>query len=240
MTNYPQFFTSLSTKSSNTKTGEIAVSTTSRESCPLFCALRLSGCYADGYRTQRHWNLVTEQKRGVQPEEFLIQLRKLHATDMFRHNVAGDLIPKVNNPNQINQQFLTELFKATSHLFAAWTYTHHTLQGADGEVNRQMILNINSQGKFIVNVSTESKDVAAQLHKEGFMVTVVQPEGLPTAFRHQGVSFVQCPATLDGSSITCKTCGGLRGKPLCARKRDVVVVFPAHGTRKRKAAEKCS
>ena len=234
-------FTSLTVPSSNSKTGAIAVSTTSRDSCADDCPLKGDdGCYAEaGYYTRLHWDYVTSGKRGVPPLEFIMQVSKLPANEMFRHDIAGDLWKHPENSKQIYFPYLEKLAKASSHLYAAWTYTHHTLDGIDGARNKQAIFDV-EQYDFIINISTESLDVAAKWQKEGFMVTVVQPEGGPTAFRHNDVSFVQCPATLPNSTITCQTCGGRKGKPLCATIRKVVVVFPAHGSRKKKAAAHCS
>jgi hypothetical protein len=234
-------FAALTVPSSNSKTGRIAVSTTSRDNCADDCPLKGDdGCYAEsGYYTRLHWDQVTSGKRGVPPLEFIMQVSKLPANEMFRHDIAGDLWKHPENSKQIYFPYLEKLAKASSHLYAAWTYTHHTLDGIDGARNKQAIFDV-EQYNFIINISTESLDVAAKWQKEGFMVTVVQPEGGPTAFRHQNVSFVQCPATLPDSTITCQTCGGRKGKPLCATIRKVVVVFPAHGSRKKKAAAHCS
>ena len=50
------------------------------------------------------------------------------------------------------------------------------------------------------------------------------------------VTFIQCPATMEGSKIGCNNCGGSRGA-LCTRKdRDYVVTFPAHGSGKKSIA----
>ena len=232
----------LTLNSQNKKTGSIAVSTTSRHTCPESCPFRSGeGCYADGYHTSLQWNRVTRGDSGESPDAFITRIRNLPRNEMFRHNVAGDLWPDLVYPRQIDQDAVSRLSDAASHLYASWTYTHHTLDGIDGAINKSFILENNLRNRFIINLSTESIATAARLHKQGFAVTVVQPEGLPTAFRHDDVSFVQCPATLPNSNITCKTCGGRRNKPLCARgDRNVVVVFPAHGQRKVKAAAHCS
>lgn len=237
-----EMFSALTSNSSNKKTGPITVSTTSRHSCPACCPfLGDEGCYADaGYYTRLFWDKVTAGKAGVKPRDFIKQVKKLPANEMFRHDIAGDLWPDPAYPKQIFATYLNELAKATSHLFAAWTYTHHTLDGIDGAINKHLILTNNATTNFVINLSTESLDLAAKLQKEGFMVTVVQPEGLPTSFKHHEVPFVQCPATLPNSNVTCRTCGGRRGKPLCASIRKVVVVFPAHGSRKAKAITHCS
>lgn len=236
------YHTALTLVSQNKKVGPgVAVSTTSRHSCPSSCPLTgANGCYADaGYYTRMFWDKVTAGKAGLSPELYIEQVKLMPRNAMLRHNVAGDLWPDPYFPKQIDPRLLGLLSRATKHLYAAWTYTHHTLEGVDGASNTVSIKFAEAQG-FIVNVSTESKDLAAELHKKGFMVTVVQPEGLPTAFRHNGVKFVQCPATLPGSQITCTTCGGRYKKPLCATKRDVVVVFPVHGNRKVSATKQCS
>jgi hypothetical protein len=236
-----EFFTALTTDSANKKTGNIAVSTTSRNSCAVGCPfLNENGCYADaGYHTRMYWDKVSSGKKGVSPLDFIKLVHNLPGNEMFRHNVAGDLWTTKENVKEIDLCLLSKLAKASSHLYAAWTYTHHELDGEVGTKNRTAIKE-SAKYNFIINISTESLDVAAQRHKEGLLTTVVQPEGLPTSFQHNGVSFVQCPATLPGSTITCRTCGGRRNKPLCARGRDVVVIFPAHGSRKKVAVTHCS
>ena len=237
----------LTINSGNAKTGNIAVSTTSRHSCAPGCAFNHGeGCYNEaGYYTRIYWDKVTNGHVGHSPEVFIQHVKKLPAAEMFRHNIGGDLWVIEEEKESIDFELAISLAKSASHLYAAWTYTHHTLApGAEympGTWNRDVILDINQRYNFTINISTESRDVASKLHKEGFMVTIVQPDNCPTAFRHDGVSFVQCPASLPGSDIVCKTCGGKRGKPLCARKdRNCVVVFPTHGTQKAKAAKHCS
>lgn len=236
-----EFFTALTVDSANKKTGDIAVSTTSRNSCAPGCPfLGEGGCYAEaGYHTRMYWDKVSEGKKGVGPLAFIKSVYNLPGNELFRHNVAGDLWTALPNRKLIDVNLLTKLAKASSHLYAAWTYTHHELDGEIGKQNRAAIKEAQKYG-FIVNISTESLDVAAQRHKEGLLTTVVQPASKPTSFKHQGVSFVQCPATLPDSEITCRTCGGRRNKPLCARVRNVVVVFPVHGSRKRVAVTKLS
>jgi len=235
-------FSALTLSSSNKKTGPISVSTTSRCSCPECCPLQGDqGCYAEaGYYTRLFWDKVTAGKAGAAPREFIRQVAGLPPRSMFRHNVAGDLWPNPDYPDTIFSLYAWELAVATKHLHAAWTYTHHTLDGISGCLNKSTIAAITNTTNFVINVSTESLDTAAHLHKSGFMVAVVQPEGLPKSFRHSGVLFVQCPATLPGSGITCSNCGGKRGKPLCASIRKVVVVFPAHGSKKLAAASHCT
>jgi hypothetical protein len=55
--------THLTLKSSNSKTGPIPVSTSSRDSCPPDCAMRAE-CYADAGPLALHWSAVTRAERG--------------------------------------------------------------------------------------------------------------------------------------------------------------------------------
>lgn len=226
----------LTLESSNGKTGKIAVSTTSRKSCAPGCALAgENGCYAEaGYYTRMHWDAVTAGTRGQPPVDFINRVASLPADSLFRHNVAGDLWPGVR-PNLIDNTRLNMLADATKHL-TAWTYTHHE----KNLVNLAAIRAAIRRG-FTVNLSTESKKEAAIFHKRGYPVTCVVPKDSPRSFRYKNTLFKQCPATLEGSTVTCETCGGAKGKPLCSlARRNFVITFPVHGGRSTAAASQCS
>jgi len=214
----------LTTKSSNDKTGPIAVSTTARTSCPTTCPLAgEGGCYAEaGYYTRMHWDAVTAGTRGLSVLEFISAVAKLRPGSKFRHNVAGDLW---HDGGAIRADLLRKLADATAHLRAAWTYTHHLRTSANLAAIRSAI-----RRGFTVNLSTEVRSEAAKFAKRGLPVVCIVPEGSPAKFEHNGVAFRQCPATFDGSPTQCENCGG--GIPLCARAdRNFVITFPVHGTR---------
>lgn len=221
--------------SGNTKTGRIAVSTTARRSCPPTCPMR-AACYADaGYYTRMHWDKVSDGTRGVEWHRFLFALRRLPDGAYFRHNVAGDLW-QTPAKRQISVSKLRQLREATDHLGARWTYTHHKRSAA----NLRAVKYSNAMG-FTVNLSTENRDDAAMLATKGHPVTCVVPEDAKANGRHLGVRFVQCPATREGSTVTCETCGGCNGKPLCSMAdRDFVITFPAHGSRSARVPATCS
>lgn len=228
--------TSLTLESSNSKTGKIPVSTTSRNSCPSSCSLAgTGGCYADaGYYTRMHWDLVTAGKRGLPAVDFIDQVRTIPAGSRFRHNVAGDLWPGLQ-PHLLDGARLRLLAEAASHLIG-WTYTHHAKVSANLAAIRSAI-----RRGFTVNLSTESRGEAAAFAKRGYPVTCVVEGGLPKAFQFNGVTFRQCPATVEGSDVMCSTCGGQNGRPLCAiADRKFVVTFPVHGGRAKAAAAACS
>jgi len=222
----------LTTKSSNDKTGPIAVSTTARTSCPATCPLAgEGGCYAEaGYYTRMHWDAVTAGTRGLSVLEFISAVAKLRPGSKFRHNVAGDLW---HESGAIRADLLRKLADATANLKAAWTYTHHLRTSANLAAIRSAI-----RRGFTVNLSTEVRSEAAKFAKRGLPVVCIVPEGSPAKFEHNGVTFRQCPATFDGSPTQCENCGG--GIPLCARAdRNFVITFPVHGTRAKVATASC-
>lgn len=228
--------TALTLRSSNSKTGPIAVSTTSRLSCAPGCPLSgKNGCYAEaGYYTRMHWDAVTDGTRGQPPVDFINSVSALPDGSLFRHNVAGDLWPGIK-PNLIDGVRLTMLADAAQHL-TAWTYTHHE----KNQVNLAAIRAALRRG-FTVNLSTESKKEAAIFHKRGYPVTCVVPENSPNSFRYKNTTFKRCPATVEGSTVTCATCGGAKGKPLCSlANRNFVIAFPVHGSRSSAAEAQCS
>jgi hypothetical protein len=222
----------LTLKSNNDKTGAIPVSTTSRISCPPTCPLAGDGgCYAEaGYYTRMHWDAVTAGTRGLPVLEFIAAVAKLKPGSKFRHNVAGDLW---HEGGAISADLLRKLADATTHLKAAWTYTHHLRTRGNLAAIRSAI-----RRGFTVNLSTEVRSEAARFAKRGLPVVCVVPEGSPAKFEHDGVTFRQCPATFDGSPTQCASCGG--GVPLCARaNRSFVVTFPVHGGRAKVATTAC-
>jgi hypothetical protein len=223
----------LTVRSSNSKTGPIAVSTTARPSCPPTCPLAGDdGCYAEaGYYTRDHWDRVTAGTRGVPPEQFIAQVAALRPATFFRHDVAGDLW---HEAGRIHAALLRRLANATRHLGAAWTYTHHLRTAANLAAIRSAL-----RRGFVVNLSTESRSEAARFTRRGYPTVCVVPEDAPAHFEHDGIRFRQCPATFDGSPTQCATCGG--GTPLCARAdRTFVITFPVHGNRSATAATSCS
>jgi hypothetical protein len=228
----------LSFPSGNAKTGPIAVSSTSRLTCPSSCSLAgEQGCYAEaGFRTRLHWDRLSAGRLGSTAAAFIQQVAALPAGVMFRHCVAGDQWPDPADPLRIDQALLLQLAKATRHLRAAWSYTHFPM----GPTNQATLRQAAARG-LVVNASTESRSIAAGLQRQGIPAVCVVPPDAPAVFRHEGVRFVACPATRAGSGVQCSSCGGRWGLPLCAQPaRSFVVTFPAHGARAVAAASHCS
>lgn len=217
----------LTKKSSNKKTGPIAVSTTSKDSCPSDCPLRGNGCYADSGPLRLHWDAVSEgpwrdKPRGTDIESFLADIGTLPEGSCFRHNQAGDLM---HQNGIINRHVLWQLASVCGERkLNAWTYTHHNLDVSD---NRISVFNANKLG-LTINVSAHSQQHAAQHHKSGIPAVCIVPKGeTRTHWEYDGVKFLVCPAQT--SDKTCAEC------KLCAIKdRACIIAFKAHGTQAKK------
>jgi len=232
---------SLSFPSDNGKTGPIAVSSTSRHTCPTSCPLAGDqGCYAEaGYRTRLHWDRLSRGESGLAAAAFIKQVAALPAGVMFRHCVAADQWPDPADPLRIDQALLLQLARATRHLRAAWSFTHFPM----GPENQAAVAHAAAKG-LVINASTESRSVAARLQRQAIPAVCVVPPDAPAVFHHEGVRFVACPASRGGkggSKIQCSSGGGRFGLPLCAQAdRPFVITFPAHGPRAAAAAAHCS
>jgi len=208
-------------KSRNKKTGPMAVTTTSKESCPPDCPLKDGACYAEAYPLKGRWDEITERKRGVGLPALLALIQTIEPGEMWRHNQAGDL-PSADGV--INRAALSALADANTNR-VGYTYTHHdVIANLD---NRQAVRTANDEG-FTVNLSANSLADADTLADTGAgPVVVVLPSTQTTNTETPaGRRVVVCPATIR-DDVSCATC------QLCARDRSTIVGFPAHGTRKR-------
>ena len=215
--------------SSNSKTGDIAQTYTSPNSCPNSCVFKKSGaCYAKAnFHCAMQWKR-TEKEEGknlVSPSS----LRKWVEENtgrgaMIRHNVAGDIA--YMGTDKISARLLSVLIEAYRGR-RAYTYTHCKPSGR----NLSLVRASCSRG-FTVNFSCESINVADAVMAAGAPAVLAVPEILPKDFKSPaGRRVVMCPAQTH-ESVTCKSCG------LCARAgRSVIVAFAAHGSKKRIAIE---
>jgi hypothetical protein len=215
-------------KSSNKKIGDIPCTTSSRKTCPSACPLSgKGGCYAEaGYYTRLNWNKVDSGERGNSFESLLESVRKLPDGQLWRHNVAGDLVPAEDNV--IDVKALEQLTEA-NHGRKGFTYTHYPILNP---ANMLAVKRANESG-FTVNVSTNSIDEARELESANLglpIVTIVPNENFWEDSNRVG-DIVRCPAEIS-DKVTCKSCG------LCANaNRSTIVGFTPHGSRK-SAAQK--
>src|ERR1700758_116653 len=234
--------------SQNAKTGPIPVSITERTSCWPGCALYENGCYAETGALAMHWNRVSRGQAGGSWSEFCAKVAALRPGRLWRYAQAGDL--PGYGPG-IDVELLNELVAANSGKNAI-AFTHKPVLGDDPVVveNRRLIAAATKAG-FTVNLSADNPAHADRLADLGIapVVTVLARAYASTAVRHRfkrqrdqwaetisewrdraaslprytpaGRRIAVCPATY--SDATCKTCGA------CARVRDAVIGFPAHG-----------
>ena len=113
----------LTPNSSNIKLGMgVAVSTSSKETCPDSCPLKANGCYANGGPLLRHWNAVSNGERGNDWNGFVSAVESLPIGWKFRHNQAGDLPGQNENIDSEKLSMLSDAVKKRK--LVAWTYTH--------------------------------------------------------------------------------------------------------------------
>ena len=212
--------THLTLKSSNSKTGPIPVSTSSRASCPPDCAMRAE-CYADAGPLALHWSAVTRAERGDDWPVFVAKIAALPDATFWRHDQAGDLRPLATKPT-VDPVALGELVAANAGR-RGFTYSHWRDAASLG-----WIRHANAWG-FTVNLSANDLADADTLAdtNAGPVVCVLPSTTTANTTTPAGRRVVVCPAT-QRDDVTCATC------QLCQRQRDVIVGFPAHGNRHRR------
>jgi hypothetical protein len=234
--------------SQNAKTGPIPVSIIERASCWPGCALYEKGCYAETGALAMHWRRVSRGLAGGAWSEFCAKIAALRPGRLWRHAQAGDL---PGYGAQIDGELLHELVAANAGKQVI-AFTHKPVLGGDPVAveNRRLITTAVKAG-FTVNLSADNPAHADALAELGVapVVTVLARAYARRAVRHRykrrrdewaetiaewrdrtaslprftpaGARIAICPATY--TDATCKSCGA------CARVRDAVIGFPAHG-----------
>jgi len=170
-----------------------------------------------------HFRAVTKGERGTPWKQFVKDVSDLPPDELWRHNQAGDL---PGEGEDIDSEEMDALVRANVGR-RGYTYTHkyNTL------LNRDLIRRSNERG-FTVNLSANSPAHADELSALdiGPVVTVLPTEQTTNLKTPAGRRIVVCPAATH-DDVSCRTCG------ICQKpKRDAIVGFPAHGTRKKKAS----
>lgn len=202
--------------SRNAKTGPMAVTTTSANSCPPDCGFRRNGCYAESGPLALHWRTVSAGQRGGSFDELLQEISTLRRQTLWRHNQAGDLTPCA--PGTIDARLLARLAMANRGR-RGFTYTHYR----PTRPNQAAIRSANECG-FTVNLSAQTLAQADAYAAVGVApVVVVLPVGATKPARTpEGRLVVVCPASVGNTD--CLNCG------ICQqRDRAAIVGFPAHG-----------
>jgi len=207
----------LSPRSANAKTGPIPVSTTTRATCPVDCAMR-DACYASSGPLALHWSAVSSGARGTDWSTFTASIAALPDGQLWRHNQAGDL---PGDGRTVDAAALGDLVRANIGR-RGFTYSHYR-----DAASLDWIRHANAWG-FTVNLSANSLADADTLAdtNAGPVVVVLPSDTTQNTRTPAGRRVVVCPAT-QRDDVSCDTC------QLCARPRDTIVGFPAHGTKRR-------
>ena len=207
-------------RSTNAKLGRMAATYRTADSCPSYCPLMGSGCYAAGRI------FAIPERTGQEGHGALLALRETLPTGgALRANVCGDLLD--------SGTFDTEHAAALSAVATGrpdvdvWTYTH-----AWPELSPDAVPGVT------VNASTESVDGIRAARAAGWPVVVVDSVDNPLAGTTvDGVRVVACPATVrDGVTCeSCRLCARPATSPRTGRPRPVVS-FRVHGPARKRAA----
>ncbi len=224
-------------KSTNKKTGPMPVSTTSKDACAPDCAFLDDGCYAKYGPLGMLWTGMTKAGpnasfrsgvatvRTIDWSGLCANVKALPDGQIWRHNQAGDL-PHAGGRIDCNK--LARLVRANTGK-RGFTYTHHNV--LQSKPNRDAVADAVADG-FTVNLSGNNlahADMLADLAIAPVVVVLPVEAGREGTVTPKGRRVVTCPATYR-DDVSCVTC------QLCARMREVIVGFPAHGAGRHKAA----
>jgi len=209
--------------SRNEKTGPMYVSTQAKGTCWTGCAYYNAGCYADGGPLGMHWAKVSDGRRGGTFEEFIAAVEALPPIAPWRYGQAGDL-PGENE--KIDRRKLRRLVRANNRR-PSIAYTHKPVLD---NVAHQIAIWEANQGSFTINLSGNDLSHADALADLDIapVVVVLPRDATSNTVTPAGRKVVVCPAT-QRDDVTCVKC------MLCARQRDFIIGFPAHGVSAKRA-----
>lgn len=226
---------SLTPVSRNKKLGPMPASTSARATCPTSCALKDNGCYAEFGPMSIFWSKVDRGEAGGEFDHFVKQVEQLPKRQIWRFGQAGDL---PGEGEAIDRDQMIRLARSNRQRpVIAFTHKPPTPE------NLAILAEARTLG-FPVNLSANSVEHADELSVHGHNVVVLLPQTYQrqdhetkTEYRARinllpkhtpaGSRLAVCPATY--TDTTCLRCGACASKAL----RDVIIGFPAHGSRRR-------
>jgi len=208
-------------RSSNSKLGRMAATYRTADTCPSYCPLMGSGCYAAG----RIFSIP--ERTGQEGNGALLALRETLPTGgALRANVCGDLLDTSGRLDSEHAAALSAVALDRPDV-AVWTYTH-----AWPELRPDAVPGVT------VNASAESVDGIRAARAAGWPVVVVDTAEHPLAGSTvDGVRVVACPATVrDG--VTCESCRlcALPARSTRTGRPRPIVSFRVHGPAHKRAA----
>jgi len=208
--------------SRNPKTGPMLAIYYPRRSCPSTCPLRGDGgCYGENGPLAWNWNRL-DRSDADKELQVLQAIKRQPRGAMWRDAVVGDQKPTTPNGRNICEKTLKAKTRANAGR-PVLAFTHHRINKHNLRVLRDAL-----RDGFQINLSADNLRDADRKADTGLPVTVVMPSDAPkVSWTPKGRKVVRCPASNSGKKVTCSTCG------MCARTRDYIIGFPAHGTRKK-------
>ena len=139
--------------------------------------------------------------------------------------------------NKIHWDYLDAVLDAKVRGGRSWTYSHFKFEDISLKQNKNFNFNFlyrirESKNHTTINRSTDTIDDAVAVHNKGYpTVVTLSDKNVRKNFVHKDIQFVRCPSEYN-KKVGCANCD------LCARKdRDFVVVFHAHGAKKKLVGE---
>lgn len=223
--------------SGNSKTGNIPVTYTEKESCPSTCMHYKTTCFAGLGHTNIGWEKTSLPKvyknnnaSGLTIAELVNYIRTIKIGSTFRHNIGGDLPGKGNHLNKAELKAIIHACENRS--LKGFCYTHKKTPSQIALYQKIRSSN------FVINLSADSIKEVDNLWNTGLPLVVTLPSDAPNVtVTPNGHKIVACPAekfnvTCGGSKDT-RACGG-EGGPLCTRAdRTYAIGFRAHASRVR-------
>lgn len=212
-------------KTANQKTGAVAVTYRSQESCPTDCPLRGSGCYAETGPVGIHTRRLNRSGASV-PEiarEHAAAIDALPADRALRIDIVGD----DPTPESARATGRTADRYRQRGGGPIWKYTH-----AWRRIAR------NAWGASIsLLASCETREDVTEAHAQGFAVALAAESFETAAEMLAGSGFrpVPCPAQT-GRAASCDTCR-LCWRDDALRAARSVIVFQAHGSGAKRARD---
>lgn len=222
--------------SQNEKTGPIPVVSADRASCPVRCPFYNDGvqlCYGQEFRLTTPWDRIATQ--GDDWEQLVSKLKAtVRHRKPWRFGIVGDL--PTRQDGSLDADKLQDLRTIGGD---GWAYTHHDLMTPE---NRATVSALHARAGFVVNQSCDTVSQAEACLDAGIPAVMVGPKDFRKPIvTDRGTILTPCPAALKvpgKRKVQCADCTLCRSSALDRTRRRVVIVFPAHGPRSTKHADR--
>lgn len=224
-------------ESGNSKTGNIPVTYSDKQTCPTTCLHYQTTCFAGLGKTNMGWERASLPKvyknknaSGLTITELVNYIRTIKIGSTFRHNIGGDLPGKGNHLNKAELKAI--IHACDERNLKGFCYTHKKTP------SQIAFYHANKSENFVINLSADSIKEVDRLWNTGLPIVVTLPsDASNVTVTPNGHKIVACPA--ERFNITCggtkdtMACGG-EGGPLCTRvNRTFAIGFRAHAARVR-------